>query len=81
MKILCGIDMGGTKIEGVLLSLTDKGFDVMERYRIPTEKEKGYEHILHQIKNWSIISRKKQGSVLTNWASEPPAHWIRSVKP
>lgn len=50
MKILCGIDMGGTKIEGVLLSLTVKGFDVMERYRIPTEKEMGYEHILHQIK-------------------------------
>ena len=40
MKILCGIDMGGTKIEGVLLSLTDKGFDVMERYRIRLKKKR-----------------------------------------
>ncbi|MFD1314888.1 ROK family protein [Namhaeicola litoreus] len=50
MKILCGIDLGGTKIEGVLLTLSDKGFDVLERHRIPTEAEKGYEHILQQIK-------------------------------
>ena len=61
MKILCGIDMGGTKIEGVLLSLTDKGFDVMERYRIPTEKEKGYEHILHQIKKLVNHLEEKAG--------------------
>ncbi|MBA4387480.1 MAG: N-acetylglucosamine kinase [Verrucomicrobia bacterium] len=42
-----GIDLGGTKIEGVVLD--DKGNELF-RKRIPTEREKGYEHILMNIK-------------------------------
>ena len=49
MKTLCGIDLGGTKIEGVLLSKNSKDFRVIERLRIPTEQEKGYAHIIGQI--------------------------------
>jgi fructokinase len=46
---LWGIDMGGTKIEGVILrSATDP--QVLFRERVPTEADKGYEHILHQVK-------------------------------
>lgn len=42
-----GIDLGGTKIEGVVL---DKDHQVLVRHRVPTEAEKGYQHILHQVK-------------------------------
>ncbi len=42
-----GIDLGGTKIEGVVL---DEEGKVIERRRISTEREKGYEHIIGGIK-------------------------------
>ena len=38
-----GIDLGGTKIEGILVNET---FETIERKRIPTEQENGYDHIL-----------------------------------
>lgn len=38
-----GIDLGGTKIEGIVLD--PQGREV-QRKRIPTEREKGYDHIL-----------------------------------
>lgn len=41
-----GIDLGGTKIEGVVLD--DRG-EVVERRRFPTEREGGYEHICRRI--------------------------------
>lgn len=42
-----GIDLGGTKIEGVVL---DANFQTLARLRVPTEQEQGYEHIINQIK-------------------------------
>jgi len=44
-----GIDLGGTKIEGVIIN-PSIGLDVIQRKRIPTESQKGYTHILQQIK-------------------------------
>jgi fructokinase len=45
---LWGIDLGGTKIEGAILSsLADPA--PLVRKRIPTEGHKGYDHILSQI--------------------------------
>ena len=41
-----GIDLGGTKIEGVLLSDDNK---MIERKRIHTKQEEGYESIIHRI--------------------------------
>jgi fructokinase len=38
-----GIDLGGTKIEGI--ALDDQGRELF-RKRVPTERERGYEHIL-----------------------------------
>ena len=38
-----GIDLGGTKIEGILLSNDNK---IIERKRILTRQEKGYEFII-----------------------------------
>ncbi len=43
-----GIDLGGTKIEGVVL---DAGGKELIRKRIPTEREHGYQHILHRLKS------------------------------
>ena len=48
MSALWGIDMGGTKIEGVVLKSAEDP-EVITRLRVPTEKEKGYQHIISQI--------------------------------
>ncbi len=48
-EILWGIDVGGTKTEGVTLR-PGKQPEIINRLRIPTEKEKGYEHIIFQIR-------------------------------
>lgn len=41
-----GIDLGGTKIEGVVLSAQN---EVLVRQRIPTERQGGYQHIVYRI--------------------------------
>lgn len=43
-----GIDLGGTKIEGVILEDREQP-NVLKRLRIPTEAQYGYEHIIQQI--------------------------------
>jgi fructokinase len=43
-----GIDLGGTKIEGVVL---DAAGQELFRKRIPTEREHGYQHILNRLKS------------------------------
>ena len=48
MEFLWGIDLGGTKIEGVVLE-PGPSFKVLSRMRIPTEAGKGYNHILNQL--------------------------------
>lgn len=45
---LWGVDLGGTKIEGIIIN-AETG-DILIRKRVPTEAENGYEHILSQIK-------------------------------
>jgi fructokinase len=45
---LIGIDLGGTKIEGALIDANHPEVAVA-RLRIPTESEKGYDHILDRI--------------------------------
>ena len=43
-----GIDLGGTKIEGIL---TDENYQSITRKRIPTNQDEGYSSILDLIKN------------------------------
>ena len=43
-----GIDLGGTKIEGILL---DKNYQSITRKRIPTNQDEGYNSILESIKD------------------------------
>ena len=43
-----GIDLGGTKIEGILV---DENYKTIARKRIPTNQENGYNSILNSIEN------------------------------
>ncbi len=56
---LWGIDLGGTKIEGVVLNKSD--FNVIARLRVPTEQENGYNHILSQIEHLIELLGKEVG--------------------
>lgn len=47
MKTLWGVDLGGTKIEGVVMNAENN--EVLSRKRVPTEADKGYEHIISQV--------------------------------
>lgn len=44
-----GIDLGGTKIEGVILRIREQKPEILVRKRIPTESQFGYDHIIHRI--------------------------------
>ncbi len=46
--ILWGVDVGGTKIEAAIIK-PDHPEIALYRRRVPTEREKGYDHILQQI--------------------------------
>ena len=56
-KIHWGVDLGGTKVEAVVLQELNGEISVIERHRVPTEAQFGYDHILHQIK--SLIDELK----------------------
>lgn len=59
-KHLWGIDLGGTKIEGVVMkSPSDK--DSLFRDRIPTEANQGYEHVINQIATLVNLMEKTVG--------------------
>ena len=55
-----GIDLGGTKVEGVILR-DARSLEVIERLRVPTESEKGYKHIVTQIGACVDALRAKTG--------------------
>lgn len=55
-----GIDLGGTKIEGVILD--DQG-NVIDRRRIDTEREGGYKHIVSRIA--LLVDNMKEATGLT----------------
>jgi fructokinase len=47
-KALWGLDLGGTKIEGVVLESLDNPTPIV-RTRVDTEASKGYDHIIEQV--------------------------------
>ena len=60
-RTIWGVDMGGTKIEGVILrSASDP--EVLFRGRVATEADQGYDHILRQLKK--LIEQMKRESGL-----------------
>jgi len=60
MKTYWGIDLGGTKIEAVVMEKLDPSA-VMLRERIPTEGHLGYDHIVKQIAKLVDIAAEKTG--------------------
>ncbi len=65
-----GIDLGGTKIEGILL---DQKLNVVERTRIPTNQEKGYDSIIESIVKIVTDLKKKTNEKTTIGLSTPGA--------
>lgn len=59
---LWGIDMGGTKIEGVILH-SRKDPRPLHRLRVPTEAHLGYQHIIGQVEH--LVNLLKEESGLT----------------
>jgi predicted NBD/HSP70 family sugar kinase len=60
-QLLWGIDLGGTKIEGAIIE-SIQPLKVSSRLRIPTEKDKGYEHIIGQIGKVVDLLREDSGA-------------------
>lgn len=60
MPVLWGVDLGGTKIEGAIIDY-DGSLNVIERMRIPTEADQGYDHILSQISKLITMMKEKTG--------------------
>lgn len=58
--MLWGIDLGGTKIEGAILKSYENP-EVIVRKRVPTEQDKGYDHILSQINSLIGLMSKEVG--------------------
>ncbi|WNJ19779.1 ROK family protein [Pontibacter sp. G13] len=56
-----GIDLGGTKIEGVVIS-PDSPTQPLARLRVPTEQQQGYRHILDQIEKLVQLLIEEVGS-------------------
>lgn len=56
-----GVDLGGTKVEGVILDPETEA--VVVRLRVPTEAANGYEHILGQIEHCVSRLEKESGLV------------------
>lgn len=59
--ILWGIDLGGTKIEAVILDSESK--EIICRERVPTEGAQGYLHVIDQIEKLIHIVKEKSGLV------------------
>lgn len=59
MSYLWGIDLGGTKIEGVILDATDHNV-VIARMRVATEASQGYQHVINQV--LSLVSQLESAS-------------------
>lgn len=59
-KNLWGLDLGGTKIEGVILRSVQQP-EVLFRDRVPTEAKKGYGHVMQQVRKLVENMEKKAG--------------------
>ncbi len=61
MSHLWGLDLGGTKIEGVILETETN--NVVIRKRVPTEQQHGYHHILSQMAKLVDLLKQETGLV------------------
>ena len=83
MSALWGIDLGGTKIEGAILKDADNP-QVVTRLRVPTEKTKGYDHIISQVELLVNMMKKETGltssaiGMGTPGAIDPPTQTLKN---
>ena len=75
-----GIDLGGTKIEGVVLGSTDKP-DPLCRIRLPTGAEKGYRHIVERIVELVQTMGAETGVLPARLGIGTPAYSTRRIAP
>jgi len=61
----CGIDLGGTKIEGIALDPQQEN-KILFRERIPTLSDKGYSTVLDQIKSMVELLEQNLGNKVVN---------------
>lgn len=61
-ETMWGIDLGGTKIEGIILR-GDKEPETIVRTRVDTEAAQGYDHVIGQIEK--LVKKMKADSGLT----------------
>lgn len=80
---LWGIDLGGTKIEGVVIT-REQPFRVLARHRVPTEAAQGYEHMIGQIAKViglleaTVGFRPRRIGMGTPGALDPYSHTIKN---
>lgn len=74
---LWGIDLGGTKVEGIIFD-TENPVQALHRLRVPTESQNGYDHVLRQIvkvveqlEATSGLNRPERIGIGTPGATEP----------
>ncbi len=60
MKYLWGIDLGSTKMEGIILKTDDKP-ETIARIRIPSDAWKGYDHVTGQLVKLVDAMKTKTG--------------------
>ena len=70
-----GIDLGGTKIEGIL---ADENYNTITRKRIPTNQEDGYNSILESIKNLVLELVQQSDDKVSIGVCTPGALSLRS---
>ena len=79
--VLFGIDLGGTKVEAVAMKSTG---EVLSRLRVPTERDKGYDHIVGQIKKaLDLVStevgiKPQKVGIGTPGAMDPPTGLMKN---
>jgi predicted NBD/HSP70 family sugar kinase len=66
-----GIDLGGTKIEGIVLKEADTD-SVVARHRIDTQGEGGYDHVLSRIDTVVDELERLSGAKLTRLGMGTP---------
>jgi fructokinase len=63
IDFIWGIDLGGTKIEGAVLPKKSSTLPLC-RLRLPTEAEKGYDHIVSQVAELiTLMSKEINGAI------------------
>lgn len=83
MNPIWGIDLGGTKIEGIIVDAASK-YTPITRLRVPTEQVHGYAHILSQIAHLVDLMKAESGlrplsiGIGTPGAIDPQSRYLKN---